>query len=109
MKRVKYAAEMIVDGPAERAYILEHAWRQTRDKFYNPNLHGVDWPALKKNYQAKLDHISDNNDFAEILEDISIDDYVFGVAAIGADGHESLVSPYVRPPRPRSDIREVGR
>jgi hypothetical protein len=44
-----------------------------------------------------------------VLENISIDDYVFGVAAIGPDGHESLVSAYVRPPRARSDIRESGR
>lgn len=43
------------------------------------------------------------------LRDISIDDYVFGVAAVGPGGHESLVTAYVRPPRPRSDIREVGR
>lgn len=44
-----------------------------------------------------------------VLENISIDDYVFGVAAIGPGGHESVVSAYVRPPRARSDIREVGR
>ena len=44
-----------------------------------------------------------------VLENISIDDYVFGVAAIGPGGHESLVSAYVRPPRAGSDIREVGR
>lgn len=31
-----------------------------------------------------------------VLPDISIDDYVFGVAAIGPGGHESLVSAYVR-------------
>ena len=43
------------------------------------------------------------------LPDISIDDYVFGVAAVGPDGHESMVTAYVRPPRARSDIREVGR
>lgn len=43
------------------------------------------------------------------LTDISIDDYVFGVAAIGPGGHESTVSAYVRPPRARSDVREVGR
>ena len=43
------------------------------------------------------------------LENISIDDYVFGVAAIGPGGQESLVSAYVRAPRARSDIREVGR
>jgi hypothetical protein len=34
-----------------------------------------------------------------VLPDISIDDHVFGVAAVGPDGHESLVSAYVRPPR----------
>jgi len=28
--------------------------------------------------------------------DMSIDDFILGVAAIGPDGHESLVSPYVR-------------
>jgi hypothetical protein len=43
------------------------------------------------------------------LSDISIDDFVFGVAAIGPEGHESVVSAYVRPPRARSDIDEVGR
>lgn len=31
-----------------------------------------------------------------LLPDISIDDYVFGVAAIGPEGHESIVSAYAR-------------
>jgi hypothetical protein len=35
-----------------------------------------------------------------VLRDISIDDYHFGVAAVGPGAHESLVSAYVRPPRP---------
>jgi hypothetical protein len=35
-----------------------------------------------------------------VLHDVSIDDYIFGVAAVGAGGHESLVSAYVRLPRP---------
>lgn len=43
------------------------------------------------------------------MPDISIDDFIFGVAAVGPAGHESMVTAYVRPPRARSDIREVGR
>lgn len=35
-----------------------------------------------------------------VLPDLSIDDHIFGVAAIGPDGNESVVSAYVRPPRP---------
>ncbi len=34
-----------------------------------------------------------------VLPNVSIDDYVFGVAAVGADGNESLVAAYVNPPR----------
>ena len=32
-----------------------------------------------------------------VLPNVSIDDFVFGVAAIGADGRESLISAYVAP------------
>ena len=42
-----------------------------------------------------------------ILPDMQIDDYVFGVAAIDADGHESLVSPYVTPPRQGGPVKTV--
>lgn len=34
-----------------------------------------------------------------VLPNVSIDDYIFGVAAVGAKGHESTVSAYVNPPR----------
>ncbi len=44
-----------------------------------------------------------------VFEGISIDDYTFGIAAVGPGGHESLVHPYVRPPRGYTPIREVGR
>jgi hypothetical protein len=34
-----------------------------------------------------------------ILRNVPIDDYVFGVASVDAAGHESVVAPYVSPPR----------
>jgi hypothetical protein len=42
-----------------------------------------------------------------VLPKTSIDDYVFGVAAIGPDGHESPVSAYVNPPRGEQTIKTV--
>jgi hypothetical protein len=39
-----------------------------------------------------------------VLPGLSIDDHVFGVAALGPGGHESLVSAYVNPPRPEQRI-----
>jgi hypothetical protein len=40
-----------------------------------------------------------------VLPDVSIDDHVFGVAAVGPAGHESLVAAYVNPPRGKVEIR----
>ena len=42
-----------------------------------------------------------------VLPDVSIDDFVFGVAALDADGHESVVAAYVNPPRPEVPIKTV--
>jgi hypothetical protein len=41
-----------------------------------------------------------------VLSGLSIDDVVIGVAAVGADGHESLISTYVAPPY--RDVKVVG-
>jgi hypothetical protein len=43
-----------------------------------------------------------------VLPNVSIDDYVFGVASVGADGHESLISAYVAAPRSDADVKFVG-
>ena len=40
-----------------------------------------------------------------VLPDVSVDDHVFGVAAVGPGGHESLVSAYVNPPRTPVEIK----
>jgi hypothetical protein len=39
-----------------------------------------------------------------VLPSLSIDDFVFGVAAVDAEGHESLVSAYVNPSRPETPV-----
>jgi len=41
------------------------------------------------------------------FKDVSIDDVKFGVKAIGNDGGESLVTPYVYPPRQKTEIETV--
>ncbi len=43
-----------------------------------------------------------------VLPNVSIDDYVFGVAAVGPGGHESLVAAYVNPPRGEVEVKTVG-
>ncbi len=42
-----------------------------------------------------------------VLPNMQIDDYVFGVAAVDAAGHESFVTAYVTPPRTSTEIKTV--
>jgi Tol biopolymer transport system component/C-terminal processing protease CtpA/Prc len=54
----------------EREYIYNHMLQQVRDKFYDENLHGVDWDMYGKNYARFLPYINNNYDFAEMLSEI---------------------------------------
>jgi tricorn protease len=47
--------ETTVDPKAEWNQMFADAFRFQRDFFYDPGLHGVDWPALRKRYQALID------------------------------------------------------
>jgi len=62
--------EMVVDHASERAYILDHSWRQVREKFYVEDLHGVDWEFYYEAYQPFLPHINNNYDYAEMLSEM---------------------------------------
>jgi tricorn protease len=46
--------EATIDTPAEWGQLFADAWRLTRDFFYDPNMHGVDWKAMRERYGALL-------------------------------------------------------
>jgi tricorn protease len=48
--------EMTVDPRAEWKQLFNDAWRFERDFFYDPNMHGVDWNAMKTRYGKLLDN-----------------------------------------------------
>lgn len=63
-------SDMVIDAAAEREYIFNHAWRQVKAKFYDPDLHGVDWAMYRETYARFLPHINNNFDFQELLSEI---------------------------------------
>ena len=69
-KNISYRAEFAYRPAEERAYIFRHAWRQVQDKFYDPNIHGIDWAGYRKAYERFLPHINNNFDFAEMLSEM---------------------------------------
>ncbi len=47
--------------------IFDEAWRIQRDFFYDPNMHGVDWPAMKELYGSLLPYLADREDLNYII------------------------------------------
>jgi len=59
-----------VDPVAEWRQIYFEAWRATRDFFYDPNMHGVDWEAVKTKYEAQLKNVGERNELNTVLGDM---------------------------------------
>lgn len=67
---VALSAQMELKPAAEREYLFEHMWRQTREKFYLEDMHGVDWDFYKEAYRRFLPHIDNNQDFCDVVSEM---------------------------------------
>lgn len=59
--------EVHLDKQAEWNQIFNECWRQMRDFFYDPGMHGVDWAAMKKKYGALVPHVRHRFDLTYII------------------------------------------
>lgn len=57
--------------PADyRAYLLEHMWRQMKEKVFDPKMNGADWDAIRQRYARFLPHINNGYDFGELASEM---------------------------------------
>lgn len=64
------SASATINPAEERAFMYDYMVREEGKRFYNKNMHGVDWKALTNHYRKFLPHIANNYDFAEMLSEI---------------------------------------
>jgi tricorn protease len=57
-----------VDPRAEWRQIFDEAWRINRDYFYAPNMHGVDWAAMRQKYEGFLADAASRADVNRVLQ-----------------------------------------
>jgi tricorn protease len=56
-----------LDRQAEWKQIFNEAWRQMRDFFYDPNIHGLDWKAVRDRYAPLLPYVNHRADLSYII------------------------------------------
>src|SRR5213075_83628 len=59
--------EVPIDPRAEWTQIFNEAWRINRDYFYDPNMHGVDWKAMREKYSVFLPDLSVRRDLNRVM------------------------------------------
>ena len=62
------ALSVKIDPLAEWPEIFDEAWRVNRDYFYDPGMHGVDWPAMKAKYAKFLPDLACRSDLNRIIQ-----------------------------------------
>jgi tricorn protease len=62
--------EMQLDRAAEWNQIYHESWRQMRDFFYAPNLHGVDWSTQGRKYATLVPHVRHRNDLSYLIGEL---------------------------------------
>ena len=67
---ISFAGEFDYRPRQEREYIFNHVWKQVQEKFYDPEIHGIDWAGYKDAYARFLPHINNNFDFQEMLSEM---------------------------------------
>ena len=61
------AVEVRIDPLAEWQQMFDEAWRINRDFFYDPGMHGADWPAMKRKYAEFLPHLATRGDLDRVI------------------------------------------
>ncbi len=59
--------EVSLDRKAEWRQIFNESWRQMRDFFYAPNMHGVDWPATRDKYAPLVEFVNSRADLTYVI------------------------------------------
>ena len=67
---ITYTANLEMDLAAEREAMFDHVYQQQKKRFYNVNMHGVEWDAMCAAYRKFLPHINNNYDYAELLSEL---------------------------------------
>lgn len=86
--------DVYVEPKAEWRQMFHEVWRIQRDFFYDADMHGTDWPAMRARYEPLLDYVGHRNDlnfvFAEMMGEL-----VVGHAYVGGGDMDRIDNPLI--------------
>jgi tricorn protease len=86
--------KVVIQPRREWRQVFTDAWRFMRDYFYDPHMHKVDWPAVRKQYAAMLDDCVSRRDvgyvIAEMISEVNAGHTYYGGGDIDSGPRQSI-------------------
>ena len=72
----------------ERRQMFVESWRLMRDFFYDPNMHGVDWPGMRDKYLPLVERVTDRAELSDLIADMVGELSALHIFVVGGDFRE---------------------
>jgi len=69
-EKVTFNYTVVVDKKKEWEQIFEECWRVMKYRFYDENMHGYDWKAIKSDYEPLLEYVGTNQDLYDLINEM---------------------------------------
>ena len=73
---------------AEFHELFLDAWRLERDYFYDRNMHGVDWKAMRDRYLPLVDRVADRDDLNDVIAQMVSELSALHIFVFGGDARK---------------------
>jgi tricorn protease len=69
-RRVNFVAKVKVENPSEWAEMFDDAWRTMKYRFYDPEMHGKNWDAMRAKYQPLVEFVGERQELLNIVNEM---------------------------------------
>jgi tricorn protease len=66
-KMLSFTCKVDVDRRAENQQVFNESWRVMKHRFYDASMHGVDWDKMREKYQPLVEHVADQEELHNIV------------------------------------------
>jgi tricorn protease len=69
-RRINFNVRVRVDRPAEWAEMFDDAWRTMKYRFYDPQMHGINWDGAREKYRPLVEFVGDRQELLNIINEM---------------------------------------
>ena len=69
-RRINFNVRVRVDRPAEWTEMFDDAWRTMKYRFYDPQMHGINWDTMRAKYQPLVQYVGDRQELLNIINEM---------------------------------------